>query len=281
MIHTKKALVPQSRLGYPKHMGVTPKTRALSAAHTSAMPRWSELAAAARPLLEGLRFGERELALKRVAESHGVNPQSLRRALAALRFVESLEGQRFLKKLDLRTAPMAAIEHVARWHGYDRAAALRAARLLAEGQHTVASLGTAEAAARTESRASGIGRSLIHRCRARVGPVLRAQFKNYEMDERATRRGDEPSVDFRFRMGGSKRWTIAAIIMGPYRDRDRDRYELRRGDWLIRALGLSAIYERVILVVPTAAIKKRCLAWLDANGIRLGAFEIQVITPEP
>jgi hypothetical protein len=279
MIHTKKTLVPQSRLGYPRSMNARQKTRTLSASHASATPRWNELAAAARPLLEGLRFGEREPALKRVAESYGVNPQSLRRALAALRFVESLENQRFLKKLDLRAAPMAAIEHVARWHGYDRAAALRAARLLAEGQHTVSSLGTAEAAARTASRTSGVGRSLIHRCRARVGPVLRAQFNAYEMDERATRRGDEPSVDFRFRPAGATRWTIAAIIMGPYRDRAR--YELRLGDWLVRALGLSTIYERVILVVPTAAIKKRCLAWLEANGIRPGAFELQVITPDP
>jgi hypothetical protein len=261
-------------------MSVKQKTRSPTL-RAAAPARWSDLAEAARPQLEGLRFGEREPALKRVAESYGINPQSLRRALAARRFVETLESQRFLKKLDFRAVPMAAIEHVARWHGYDRAAALRSARLLAEGQYTVASLGAAEAAARSASRVSGVGRSLIHRCRARVGPVLRAQFKSHEMDERATRRGDEPSVDFRFRPAGSGRWTIAAIIMGPYRDRDRHRYELRRGDWLIRALGLSAIYERVILVVPTATIKKRCLAWLDANGIRPGAFEIQVITPEP
>jgi hypothetical protein len=240
---------------------------------------WSELAAAARPLLEDLRFGEREFALKRVAASHGVNPQTLRRALAALRFVESLESQRFLKKLDLRAAPMAAIEHVARWHGYDRAAALRAARLLAEGQHTVASLGAAEAAARIASRASGLGRSLVHRCRARVGPVLRAQFRSHDMDRRALRQRDEPSVDFRFRPAGSERWTIAAIIMGPYRDRSR--YELRLGDWIVRALGLAAIYDRVILVLPTAALKKRCIAWLEANGMRPTVFELQVITPEP
>jgi hypothetical protein len=109
--------------------------------------------------------------------------------------------------------------------------------------------------------------------------VLRAQFKTYEMDQRAPRRGDEPSVDFRFRPAGAERWTIAAIIMGPYRDRRR--YELQLGDWLVRTLGLSAIYERAILVVPTAAIKKRCLAWLEANGIRPGAFELQVITPDP
>src|SRR5579885_730778 len=116
-------------------MSVKQKTRA------SAPLRWSDLAGAAKPLLEGLRFGEREPALKRIAESYGINPQSLRRALAALRFVEAIENQRFLKKLDLRATPMAAIEHVARWHGYDPAAALRAARLLAQGQHTVASLG--------------------------------------------------------------------------------------------------------------------------------------------
>ena len=268
--------MPQSGLGYAGAMSAKAKPRDGAARQASA---WSKLAEAARPHLEGLRFGERELALKRVAASHNVNPQSLRRALAALRFVATLESQPFLKKLDLRAAPMAAIEHVARWHGYDRAAALRAARLLAQGKHTVASLGAAEAAARTASRASGVGRSLIHRCRARVGPVLRAQFKGHDMDQRAARGRDEPSVDFRFRRMGATRWTIAAIIMGPYRDRSR--YELRLADWTVRALGLAAIYDRVILVVPTAALKKRCLAWLDANGIRADAFELQVITPEP
>jgi len=280
MIHTKKRLVSQLPLGYPRDMSVKQRTRALAAARAGVSPpRWNELAAAARPELEGLRFGEREPALKRVAATYSVNPQTLRRALAALRFIDSLESQRFLKKLDLRAAPMAAIEHIARWHSYDRSAALRAARLLAEGQHTVASLGAAEAAARAASRTSGIGRSLIHRCRARVGPVLQAQLKSHEMDQRAVRRGDEPSVDFRFRPADGERWTIGVIIMGPYRDRSR--YELQLGDWLVRALGLSAIYERVILVVPTAAIKKRCISWLETNGIRPTVFELQVITPVP
>jgi hypothetical protein len=280
MFHTKNRLAPQSSVGYPGAMNVQHKTRGNGAPQPRANRRhWSELATAARPQLEGLRFGERELALRRVADHHGVNPQTLRRALAALRFIEILESQRFLKKLGLRAAPMAAIEHVARWHAYDRAAALHAARLLADGRYTVAALGAAEATARIAARASGVGRSLIHRCRARVGPVLRSQFKACDIDERAGRRRDEPSVDFRFRPAGCERWTIAAIIMGPYRDRSR--YELRLGDWIVKALGLCAIYERVILVVPTAAIKKRCIAWLETNGIRSTAFELQVVTPEP
>ena len=250
------------------------------------MPRrrrssWSELAAAARPKLAGVRFGVREDGLRRIAEAHGVNPQSLRRALAALRFVETLEANRFLKKLALRSAPMAAIEHLARWYGYDRAAALRAARLLAEGRHTIASLGTAEAAARAAAQAHGFGRSLVRNCRARVAPVLQAQFKNHEMDSRAARDPDEPSVDFRFRPLGATRWTIAAIIIGPYLDRNRNRREIRLGDWIVKALGLSAIYEQVILVVPTATMKKECLAWMRANDIRDVPFTLQIVTPEP
>jgi hypothetical protein len=240
---------------------------------------WSELAAAARPKLDGLRFGEREAGLRRIAEAQGVNPQSLRRALAALRFIETLEANRFLKKLALRSAPMAAIEHLARWYGYDRAAALRAARLLADGKHTIASLGTAEAAARSTAQNRGFGRSLVRRCRMRVGPVLQAQFKNHDMDSRGARDRDEPSVDFRFRRTGTARWTIAAIIIGPYLDRNRR--EIRLGDWIVKSLGLSAIYEQVILVVPTAAIKKECLAWVRANDIRDPPFSLQIITPEP
>jgi hypothetical protein len=240
---------------------------------------WSQLAAAARPQLAALRFGEREIGLRRVAGVLGVNPQTLRRALAALKFVEALEQQRFLRRLVLRAAPVAAIEHIARWHAYDRAAALRAARLLADGAYSVAALGAAEAAARAAARADGVGRAHLSRCRRRVGPVLRARFAAYDMDARATRSGSEPSVDFRFRPQGAKRWTVAAVIMGPYRDQSR--YAIRLGDWIVRASGLSTIYERVVLVVPTAALKAQCLAWMRANGIRPSPFEIQIVTPDP
>jgi hypothetical protein len=241
--------------------------------------RWSELARRARPALAAARFGEREIRLKALAQEFGVNPQTLRRALAALKFVESLEANRFLKKLALRQAPMAAIEHVARWHAYDPAAALRAARLLAEGGHTVASLNAAERQARAAARPGQTGQALLHNCRRRVGPVLRAQFKDFEMTERGARRAEDPAIDFRFRPPGAARWTVAAIIMGPYRDQSR--YRIRLGEWVVKALGLAALYERVILVVPTAALKRRSHAWLDANGLGGDRFEIQVVTPEP
>jgi hypothetical protein len=240
---------------------------------------WSVLAAQARPKLEGLRFGSREEMLKRIAGEFGVNPQTLRRALAALKFAEELEGERFLKTLSLRSAPVAAIEHIARWCAYDRPAALRAARRLAAGEFTVAALGAAETAARAAARPVPIGRSLLHACRLRVGPVLRAQFKQLEMDRRPVRRGQEPSVDFRFRVPGASRWTVAAIIVGPYRDKSQ--YEIRLGDWIVKALGLGMIYDRVVLVVPTASLKSRSLKWMRANAIDDGAFDIQVISPEP
>jgi hypothetical protein len=276
MIHTKPSLETQFPLRY---LVIMASTKRIPVAPRKPRSQWSALAAAAKPRLEGLRFGEREAGLRHIAEAEGINPQSLRRALAALRFVETIEENHFLKKLSLRTAPMAAIEHLARWHGYDRAAALRAARLLANGEHTIASLGASEAAARSAARTQGIGRSLVHRCRLRVGPVLQAQFKGHEMDARAARDRDAPSVDFRFRPIGSERWTIAAIIIGPYLDRSRR--EIRLGDWIVKALGLGAIYQQVILVVPTAAIKKECQAWMRANAVHAAPFSIQIITPEP
>ena len=217
--------------------------------------------------------------MKRIADEFGVNPQTLRRALAALKFVETLESEKFLRKLSLRGAPVAAIEHISRWYAYDREAALRAARQLSTGNYTVAALGAAEKTARAKARPDRIGRSLLHGCRQRVGPVLGAQFKALEMDPGTTKRDREPSVDFRFRPTGSARWTVAAIIMGPYRDQAQ--YEIRLSDWIVRALGLCVIFERVILVVPTSSLKRRCLKWMRANGVAEDKFEMQVITPEP
>jgi hypothetical protein len=240
---------------------------------------WTVLAAQARPRLEGLRFGDRELALKEAAGAFGVNAQTLRRALAALRFIESLEAEKFLRKPSLRGAPVAAVEHISRWYAYDREAALRAARQLLLGNYSVARLGADERRARARARPELMGQSMLRNCRDRVGPVLRAQFAALELEEAGPRRSEAPAVDFRFRPEGSERWTVAAIIMGPYRDRVR--YDLRLGEWIVRALGLARLFERVILVVPAASIRRRCLKWMRANDIAETAFEIQVITPDP
>jgi hypothetical protein len=273
------SLEPQSWLRYPALMASTRQRSTNLASPNGARPGWSAVAATARMKLEGLRFGERETMLRQVAEAQGVNPQTVRRALAALKFIEKIESQRFLKQLSLRAAPVAAIEHIARWYAYDRTAAIRAARRVAAGQYTVAALGAAEAAARLAAGAEGVGRSLTHRCRLRVGPVIAAQLKGYVPD-RAPRRGrDEPSLDFRFRRENEERWSVAVLIIGPYRDRSPA--DLRLGDWIVKALGLAALYSRVILVVPTATLKNKCAAWLRKHGVRRAAFEIQVITPEP
>jgi hypothetical protein len=248
-------------------------------AATPPRPHWTDLAARSRPRLAGLRFGDREIALKRVAGEAQINPQTLRRALAALKFVEALEEERFLKGLTLRRAPVAAIEHLARWHAYDAKAAYRAARLVGQGKYTVAALGAAERAARVVAQPDGVGRALLHACRLRVGPVLRAKFADLEMDDRADRQKHEAYVDFRFRPKGAARWAIAAIIMGPYRDQHR--YDIRLGDWMVKALGLSMLYRRVILVVPTPLLKRRSLQWLGANGLVPAAFEIEVISRNP
>jgi hypothetical protein len=253
--------------------------RRSSSATDRSREHWTALAAAARPKLAGLRFGRREIALREMAAAASVNPQTLRRALAALKFVETLEAEPFFKGLSLRAAPVAAIEHLARWHSYDRKAAYRAARLLSQGKFTVAALGAAEKAARAVAKPEGVGRALLHGCRLRVGPVLKAAFAALEMDDRADRRKQEAYVDFRFRPHGSTRWTIAAIIMGPYRDQRL--YDTRLADWIVKALGLTMLYPRVILVVPTPQVQRRCRQWLAANAIDAGRFEIRVITREP
>ena len=252
--------------------------KSYSARANLARPTWSEMASMARPRLDGQRFGKRETELKRLASDFDVHPQTLRRALAALRFVETIEGEGFLKNLNLRSAPVAAIEHISRWYSYDPAAALRAARELSSGNYTVASLKSAELVARAAARTDGIGKSRFHGCRLRVGSVLQSQFETYEF-ETPGRRNSGPAVDFQFRTEGTERWTHAAIILAPHRDRNLN--EIRFGDWVVRALGLAAIYDHVILVVPANPFRKRCLKWMQENGVNGDAFEIQVISPEP
>jgi hypothetical protein len=240
---------------------------------------WSVIAASARPQLEQLRFGSRELGLKRVAAEFGISPQTLRRSLSALKFIERIEGKQPPAKPSLRSAPVAAVEHIARWHAYDPAAATEAARRVRRGLYTIAALETAERAARAVSNPERVGRSLVSACRQRVGPVLRKQLAGFECDAREGRRRDEPAVDFRFRRPGSRDWTVAAIIMGPYRDQTL--YKLRMDDWVIKALGLSLLYERVLLVVPTAALRRQCTAWLRAHKVAPANIEISVIKPVP
>jgi hypothetical protein len=58
-------------------------------------------------------------------------------------------------------------------------------------------------------------------------------------------------------------------------------YKLRFDDWVVKALGLTLIYERVILVLPTAALKRQCTSWLRAHGIAPPNLELEVVTPIP
>ncbi len=239
---------------------------------------WSVIAETARPELAQLRFGSRELGLKRVAAKFGISPQTLRRSLSALKFIEEVEGRRPGAKASLRSAPVAAVEHLSRWYAYDPDAAKEAARRLRRGQYTVAALEAAERAARAVSKPERVGQSLVSACRQRVGPVLRDRFPGMECDERGARGKYDPAVDFRFRPPGSAAWTVAALIMGPYRDQSL--YNLRLDDWVVKALGLSLLYERVILVLPATALKRQCAAWLRAHRLTPANLELLVITPE-
>jgi len=240
---------------------------------------WSTIAASARPQLEQLRFGSRELGLKRVAAEFGISPQTLRRSLSALKFIEQIEGRPSPARRSLRSAPVAAVEHLARWHAYDPAGATIAAQRVRRGLYTIAALEAAERAARAVSKPERVGRSLVSACRERVGPVLRKQLAGFECAAPGASRGNEPAVDFRFRRTGTRKWTIAAIIMGPYRDQSL--YKLRLDDWVVKALGLSLLYERVMLVVPTATLKRQCTAWLRAHEVAPPNLDIPVITPLP
>lgn len=238
---------------------------------------WSTVASAARPRLDRLRYGDRELGLKEIAAEFAVSAQTLRRWIAASRFIDDLKMV-FDDTDGLRRAPVATIEHISRWYAYDAQSALAAAQQLLQENLSVAAVGAAERQARKAGKSDGVGRSLVHACRQRVMPVLKAEMTGYEMETPRASHAYEPSVDFRFRRQGARKWSAVAVIMGPYRDRSL--YEIRLGDWLVRVLGLSMIYDRVMLVVPTREIEQHCRRWLAANKLKPRVVEFRVIAPD-
>lgn len=201
-----------------------------------------------------LQHGNRELGLQKIAGENR-NPQTLRRAISALEFLERLSKEaRYSSASQLEMYPVAAVEYLSRWYKRDARGALRAADKLLSGEYDVKKLAAKERGSR-KNIFDGAGKALETDYRLRVskrifeivsaaaGPSLEL-FKDNSL-------GDPLGIpDFTYR--NSKGILMAGVlIVGPYRDVDL--YRRRAFDWVSKACTLLNLFELMFLVIPDNA----------------------------
>jgi hypothetical protein len=233
-----------------------------------------EIAAAAR--------GKREAAFDRAIERLAkltppviLKKQTLRTAMLAYRFVKRVEADDVALAKILHGMPAIAVETVARWYARDKKSAGDSARQFAAGNHTIRSLAAAENKSRPKSGSlygvalkSRYQKLILERMpsldvvwtRPDSGITIRSVL-NWKKDK--VIQSDVPvsatgtmTVNMRRNPASlSERPTeflsdllCAVLIVGPYSSTDL--YELRAGEWCLRALGLTFFHTMVALVLP-------------------------------
>ena len=220
---------------------------------------WALAARKTRHAISELQRGNRELGLKRLAEKSGLNPQTLRRRVSALDFLDRFEKETKIQSAVLETFPVAAIEFLSRWYRHDRVAAKQAAIKLIGGKITAEQLRLEEKKSRTSATA-GTGKSLELDYKHEIADEIRSWFRDQliKVDKRV--RFDPLSlVDFRSSDTYRGRKT-GFMIVGPYHDPAL--YERRAFDWIAKACTLLQAFEAMCLVLPKNAEVDGFLGWL-------------------
>ncbi len=222
--------------------------------------RWFDLGRKMISELDGVAVpGHRTPTYERLAQQQGLAVQTLRRQVSATRFLMEIgQGDAGLANA-LINMPMAAIEYLMRWHRFNPDEAVRAARQLVAGRHTVRSLEAAERAARQRVGSTLRGRAREIAFRDRVAESLRSLFPGFH--------GIEPmppspgwDVPYDFRWWGPV-GQVPVLIVGPYADAIQ--YTSRIHDWGLRAAHLSSKYGRCLMILPEPSMLGRYRAWLS------------------
>jgi hypothetical protein len=231
---------------------------------------WVLLAARVMRLLGSAAYGDREVMYSDIAKREGLNPHTVRRAVASFVFLEQLGelGQREIADR-LKREPVAAVEHLARWYRHAPATALAAAADLIAGRYTVRSLGAQAGNALEDSptfKPRGRGRELTFRRQVRkvVDKIPGANEVPHSTED--------PRIDFLVNLGAYK---CAVLIAGPYADDTQ--YSKRRNDWMLKALGLTALGYKVVLVVPSNGDVENYEDWLRYHRVNTSTQKIKIV----
>jgi hypothetical protein len=222
------------------------------------MDSWKQKAAFARERLREARRGEKDLALLQLAG--GKDPNTLRRTIFALDYLDDLAKSAPRLRSDLESVPLSLIELLARWRSFDPKGASKAAREVAKGRHSVSSL--SKAMADTKKNGSDDFEP-SYREQAAIDVIRKAMGDDIAFDEAATL---SAPVDFQFiRAVGKPRRVekLAAVMIGPYADPKT--YSKRRVEWVQRCLGLAWMYHHVVMLVPHLPEVESYRSWLSES----------------
>ena len=210
---------------------------------------WAIAARKIRHEISALLHGNRELGLKKIA-GDGLNPQTLRRRVSAIEFLERFEKETKLESAVLETFPIAAVEFLSRWYRRDPSAARKAATKLIDGKLTVEQLRLGEKESR-KSAFAGFGKSLEIDYKHQIETQIQSWFR-HPLKEVERRKRFDPASLVDFTAGGTHGVPKTGIlIVGPYSDRIL--YERRAFDWIAKAFTLLQVFEVIYLVLPDNA----------------------------
>ncbi len=233
----------------------------------SAAPAWYRIALAARPEVDALALGEREHGIRETAKKLGVaKADTLRKYLVAARYADQFHALNpDLGPLPTKT-PVAAVELIGRWAKYDPASAMKAGARLAQGNYPVAQLRADERKARLAYRGARAGRSGAHAIREKLKDPIRQLVQTgatsrYIADIPASH--EPKKIDWLFRSEADPGDRIACVVFGPYGVERQ--YESKREDFLVRVLGLSRIFRRVVGIIALSSYRpqEEFEKWLD------------------
>jgi hypothetical protein len=216
------------------------------------MENWKDRARQAKEALREAGHGKREATLEEFAG--GVDISTVRRWVSAIAFLDRLQKEAPDIRRRLENTSFSEVDVLARWHVFDVAGALDAAREVAEGKYSSRRLTAAMHRARqmhggtsrNESFEEIYRRGIENKARLKIVELLGREL---EPPEILAKDSGDPPADFTYAtadMGQEKR--VAAIIAGPYTVANT--YFKRRFEWVGRALALAWSYDDVVILVP-------------------------------
>lgn len=249
------------------NMSQTPDSKARAASKGDG--GWLIAAERAINRLAGVPHGQRETKLREIADDDDVEPNTVRRYVAAAEALATISDKTGVSAKALSTFPLASVEALARWVGYDKHGATSAAKKVLDGEHTARTLVAAEMKARRKVRgkargkAGTWGKSRKDSIKSRLAKILKP--RDFELAPKDEIR--KSGVDLVFR--NQDRQTVAVLVFGPYQDEQA--YKQRRTEFVQRLLGLGLVHDEVIAAIPVQEqieLKKILDDYRDAVGWR-------------
>jgi len=224
---------------------------------------------AAASRLAGLPYGSKEAGLKRIAG--GQNPHSVRRAIAAINFIDGLVKEKLASAAAFERLSLTAVEHFARLYRRDRKAAIAILDDFIAGRYSVSAIRDLEQGSRSKDVFERKGRSLEVAFKKQVLPLLQAHASGSLLSKLQDPIKEQwrRLADFAF-YDRHEEPVEAALIVGPYSDTLT--YEKRLFEWIAKGEYLRRHFPIVMLILPDNADLEKFEAWKAGHPASLGAW---------